>query len=259
MTAARRDPLLRTYWEEILRCQERMQQYAEKRLRKWGVPISTQADSAVVSWLRLHSHELLDWSAELAEGRFPEQWREWGVKQPGEKQRQRLLNELSYASLVASLGTEVAAAMGASYGRDQTAESLTRVVGVLAQVLGLLSEIDPRHVLQGIDQLRHLEKVQPSCPGPGIQAAVDSVYQTGFTEEATWQALVKLAEEDNEFVVEDRHYSVRVDRIGDVVAEVYQVEHSDTSSDDGASGERPLKRGSFNPYFQRARAAAAED
>lgn len=209
-----------------------------------------------------------EWRHELWEGELPEEWRAWGIKEPSDKDRTEMSIAIGYASIIKLLDAEVAAAMRVTYrpGSHAVSENdLTPVVGALSLAVGLLASINPEHLLKGISSGEHLDRVRPGQErAPGIEEMATRVFQPGFTEEEAWQALVaalKGAGDGEVVTVEDRTFTVYVDRAVDDVDCVYQTE--EVLENEGADGsevvrldERTLTRKSFYPYFKNARDTA---
>lgn len=123
--------------------------------------------------------------------------------------------------------------------------AITGILGAFQLVLSLLTNMAPADLIRGRATVVNARAAASSEKhARGIQAATAEVYRAGMTEQECWDA---LREVDGELLTaEGIDYEFFLDRAGEKVAAACQ--RVDRTGD-----ERSIKRGSFRPYFVRAR------
>lgn len=189
------------------------------------------------------------WYEDVAAGKCPSEWEEWGIELPTEKDRPSLLAALWNAALVYSADFETRLAADAAYQARLGSPTVPpdEARGWPMDTLLMLTESFPPE--DSIARQRKTRKDAQKAGGAekyarGIQAAVTEVYRKGMTERECWEA---LREVDGEaFTVKGARYEFYLDLGENEIAAACET-HDQTGR------ARSIKRTSFQPYFARAR------
>ena len=192
-----------------------------------------------------------EWLDEISKGQMPPEWEAQGLELPPESEREPVMAALWNAALVYNAAFELRMAEQLVFEARSGHATVPPEEALLwpLQTLAMLNlAFSPEDSLRRY-KARIANRKAGSAPkyARGIQAAVNSVYQDGFSEQACWNALQDVGEDH--FEVQGTCYEFYLDRLGDQILAVCQC-------DDRTGRERSIKRGAFYPYFARARAAA---
>lgn len=192
-----------------------------------------------------------EWLDEISKGQMPPEWEAQGLELPPKSEREPMMAALWNAALVYNAAFELRMAEQLVFEARSGHATVPPEEALLwpLQTLAILNlSFSPEDSLRRYKARIDSRKAASARKyGRGIQAAVNSVYQDGLSEQECWEALQGVDEEP--FEVEGTRYEFFLDQLGDQIIAACQ-------RDDRTGRERAIKRGAFYRYFARARAAA---